>query len=343
MFVDYREKVVLAYRKKREANAISMNLLYPTPAKLKDECLNVYKERPSPKDENTIRLFFGSKDEITDYGQRIKKIEPDRFKPLINFLNGKTTGTDDKNIELLAWLIDFESRPYIYGHNYKDDVEAAVETGSVGCSETTENENSGIAIITSDPDDKNDGSAHYKLTTVTEVSSAYELEEEKPEEVLIPIPVGEKKGKEEVQVIRLGIQAAFGKAGYWKRTTSKPKVRNIIITSIAIVIVFSGSSLFLSNRDQQCMYWTGTRYKPIACNQTVGYTPIIALDTTKVSRLHKITHPDTLTKYSLNRVWYARIDGKLEFYTSDGFHPIYNDRRLKPLSPYILDKYIIKK
>ncbi|MBE9598680.1 hypothetical protein [Pedobacter sp. MC2016-24] len=41
----------------------------------------------------------------------VRKCDPDKFRPLCNFLK-KDIMTREKNIELLAWLIDFRPRPY---------------------------------------------------------------------------------------------------------------------------------------------------------------------------------------------------------------------------------------
>ncbi len=51
------------------------------------------------------------------YLNHIRGFETDKFKPLDNYLKGHTERTDDKNLELLAWLIDFRHRPHIYGTN----------------------------------------------------------------------------------------------------------------------------------------------------------------------------------------------------------------------------------
>jgi hypothetical protein len=49
-------------------------------------------------------------------------MDVDRFRPLINHLNKKTENTDEKNIELLAWLIDFSRRPYTFRlDTFKED------------------------------------------------------------------------------------------------------------------------------------------------------------------------------------------------------------------------------
>lgn len=87
------------------------------------------------------------------------------------------------------------------------------------------------------------------------------------------------------------------------------------------------------------MYWTGDQC--IACNKKIGDTSIIALDTIKVAHLKKVIRPNTFTENSLGKIWYSKIEGKVEFFTSKGFHPIYTDRRLRPVTMYMLNKYII--
>jgi hypothetical protein len=49
--------------------------------------------------------------------------------------------------------------------------------------------------------------------------------------------------------------------------------------------------------------------------------------------------PDTLTQRALGHVWYSKIDGLVEFYTAGGIHPVHRERRLRPLTAYILQKY----
>jgi hypothetical protein len=61
--------------------------------------------------------------------------------------------------------------------------------------------------------------------------------------------------------------------------------------------------------------------------------------TLKGQRFKKITKPDTLTSSSLGHVWYSKIDGAVEFYTADGFHPVHTERRLKPMTVLIMNKY----
>ena len=311
MFDDYKEKVILAYQKKREASAISINLLRPTPGKLRDECLSVYGERCLQKDEKTFRLFFGSKDSLTDYGQSIRKFEIDKFKPLINFLNGKTNVTEEKNIELLAWLINFEPRPYQYGNSYKkEDVKAEIAQEIIDNTQKTEN----------------------KDNSVSPIALNYENGEVENNEVI-----------EETETINREIHAAFGKIDTPKQPVLGSKIKKAITSFMIIAAASGGTYLYVNAQKEECMYWTGDRYKRISCNKKIENVSIIALDTAKAAHLQKITQPDTLTQSSVGKVWYTKIDGEIEFYTTDGFHPVYSDVRLKPITVYILNKYVHRK
>jgi hypothetical protein len=317
MFEDYKEKVILAYQKKKEASSISNNLLHPTPGRLRNECLSIYKERCLQKDEKTFRLFFGPKDNLADYGQSINRVEIDKFRPLINFLKRKTNVTDERNIELLAWLIDFEPRPYQYGINYKEDITAGIAQEIINNSEKTENKDNSAP-----PDEENDETWNTKENDILEERVA--IEENGP--------------------VKPEIQTAFEKFDRPKESLLGSRIKKTIASfMIIIVAVSSGTYVLLRDQNQACMYWTGDHYSPVSCNKKMDDTAIIALDTGKAVHFKKITQTDTLTQSAVGKVWYAKIDGEIEFYTADGFHPIYNDIRLKPITVYILNKYIHRK
>ncbi len=107
---NYQQQVLRDYVQKRDQQILSLNLMKPTPSGLREECLNRYAEKGSPKDDRVLRLFFGPLAAGDDYVQRIKNFDVDKFRPLGKFLKGETADTKDKNIELLAWLIDFQSQ-----------------------------------------------------------------------------------------------------------------------------------------------------------------------------------------------------------------------------------------
>ncbi|MCH5718552.1 hypothetical protein [Niabella hibiscisoli] len=91
---------------------------------------------------------------------------------------------------------------------------------------------------------------------------------------------------------------------------------------------------------KQCMYWTGDHYEAVPCSRKIDDVIVIALDTVKLRRFKKITRPDTITENDIGRVWYTRINKQLEFYTAYDNHPTQPQFRLKPITGYIIDKYI---
>lgn len=314
MFDDYKEKVILTYEEKKKANAISLNLIHPTPGKLKDECLIIYEERPLKKDENLFRSFFESKEDITNFTGSIKTHDIDKFRPLVYFLKRKTTVPDNKNVELLAWLIDFEPRPYDRAFDYK-----------------------GMYIP--------EGGDSPVTPEVPEPPVPLPIDEPidpiPPTKKDLPIPPEIKGIKRIKQIIIQKILAFIEKYKWLKHAVPKSKNEKAAISLIMIFTIASITYVLIID-NKKCMYWTGEHYEAISCEQTVDDVAIIAKDTVKLNHLKKIMHPDTLTLNSLGKVWYVRTYEGLEFYTSDGFHPIYSERRLKPITTHIVDKYILK-
>ncbi|MCD0487166.1 hypothetical protein LPB86_02935 [Pedobacter sp. MC2016-14] len=118
MLEDYKKVVTTCYHLKKVKGQLSSNLSHPTPAKLREECLLVLSARPLGKDEKIIKDFFNLGEISIDYSHSIRKFDADRLRPLVNFLKDKIENPEPRNIELLAWLIDFEPRPYKFGTDY---------------------------------------------------------------------------------------------------------------------------------------------------------------------------------------------------------------------------------
>ncbi|MFN4314014.1 MAG: hypothetical protein ACK4E0_06965 [Chitinophagaceae bacterium] len=110
--IDYIKLVTQSYYRKRDSNELSLLLTKPTPAKIRQACVHTYRERYNPKDEKALTDFFGPAAPGKKFIELMEATEADRFKPLDNYLKGNTEKTDDRNLELLAWLIDFPHRPH---------------------------------------------------------------------------------------------------------------------------------------------------------------------------------------------------------------------------------------
>lgn len=131
---DYIKLVIGAYNKKRTNGKLSPLLIQSTPANIRRECANVYQERNEKKDEQTLRAFFGPAEQGRKLLSVIQKFDVDRFRPLDSYLKEpEKKGINDRNLELLAWLIDFRHRPFVFGMDViLDDEELALITNDLG-------------------------------------------------------------------------------------------------------------------------------------------------------------------------------------------------------------------
>ncbi|HZY36209.1 MAG TPA: hypothetical protein VFE53_06145 [Mucilaginibacter sp.] len=286
MFADYQAEVLQSYQEKKGANQLSLNLIHSTAAKLRNECEVVAVKRYLKKDENTIRSFFGQQNDLTGYVTAIKKFDPEKFKPLDSFLKGNIKNTDQKNIELLAWLIDFEPRPYRVDRDLFNVTDHGISLAS---------------------NEKNKG--------ISEV-------------------VGESEESAQVG----NVQRVLAKEAPRRGTRKSMILVGLVALIIAAVYLFWGHG-----GPEGCMLWAGDRYKQVSCNQKPGDAMVIALDTSKLYHFKKITRQDTITVRSLGRIWYSKINNNVEFFTADGYHPVHVERHLKPLTLYMINKYIVHK
>jgi hypothetical protein len=304
MFIDYQKLVFQDYQKKKADNALSPRLIYPTPAQIKEECIAVCSDRYSKKDEACLIGFFGRREDQAAYMQAIEKHETDKFKPLVNYLRSKVGMTELKNIELLAWLINFEPRPFEYGKRYivEQEDEKVLVAGE-------QEENNGI-----------------------EVSPEFNIAEPEDEEVGMQI-------EEQDENNGTGIPSKI-------ITTSKLNFRILAAGILILLIISVGAGIYLflrPNGPQGCMYWADDHYEAVSCNQKFRDKVVLALDTAKLYHFKRITEPDTITWKSKGSVWYVKVGEGIEFYTSDGFHPVQVEKRLRPVTDYIIYKYVYQK
>lgn len=114
-----------------------------------------------------------------------------------------------------------------------------------------------------------------------------------------------------------------------------------------IILLFMGSISFIAwermatkarmpKAGEKHMYWDGDHYEPVEEGDQKPGVSIIPLDLKTLRQQRKITIPDTLTKYSLGKVWYKGHGRNHEFFTAAGLYPPDTLRTLKPLSLGIL-------
>ncbi|RYD80504.1 MAG: hypothetical protein EOP55_02020 [Sphingobacteriales bacterium] len=296
--INNKVKAVYAvYEKRKNEKSISSNLMDPTPAGLRAECLKVYEEKKFPKEDPALRSFFGPlRGDENNYIETIRKFDIDKFKPVVNFLNGVTTKPNVKVVDLVDWLIATKKpeeppiMPMLPGH---------------------ENHHKEIA------------EANQPKEIESERIDLQQAEVSEPEKVDNVVDVETEKGSE-------------------IKNRQKKNIKKSAWFFIAAMTVFGGSYFGWYFGDKHCMYWNGNEYKPVACNTNIPGEAVVALNAVKVDRLKRITKQDTLTAYSIHKVFYSKINNKVEFYTDSGAHPTDSNRRLLPMSRHILNKYILR-
>ncbi len=116
---EFKELVLTDFDQKITAGQLPSELISPTPGGLKSESVKICERRFDSKDEILLSSFFNKREDVYAYRQAIHNASADVFKPLTNFLKDRSINTALKNIDLLAWLIDFQPRPYHPNLAYK--------------------------------------------------------------------------------------------------------------------------------------------------------------------------------------------------------------------------------
>ncbi|GAB2676094.1 hypothetical protein GCM10027036_32240 [Flavihumibacter cheonanensis] len=293
MFSDYTYLILDEYYTKLGQNKLPPSLLHLRPARLRDECLKVCEERFQPRDLKTLRDFFGVFDGKEECLKLIERIDVDKFRPLINYLNGDTESTNEKNIELLAWLIDFQPRPFELGRKYGRREDGGKEEGGM-----------------------EDGPLQVAAEVLPWTSTA-------PLELAGMLP---RKKTGLLKWVIPGAIAVVTVTGFsiMKLREKPPAIQTFVDTSTS------------------CMYWTGEEYKAVPCNARPGTATIIALDTFQLNHFRKVMQIDTITLRSVGKLWYLKRNNFPEIFTAPGNHPEELNKQLRPLSAYMIKKYILK-
>jgi hypothetical protein len=84
-------------------------LINPSPAKLRDLCILIFKENKNSDDLASFSFFFGF--DFNEGNLNKLKKQTDKFKPLGTFLKGDTELSDLNGMDLVAVLINFQPRP----------------------------------------------------------------------------------------------------------------------------------------------------------------------------------------------------------------------------------------
>ena len=314
MFEDYKRDLLKFFLIRKENHQLPDNLELLGRERLKKECIEVFLRKKSQKDKDFIKSVFDPKNEFEDQFRSIEKFDLDKFRPLINFLTEKVkTIRDDKLVKLFAWLIDFPAYS-----EWRDLNEQELKLIFEEAAKKPEEEEE-----------------------ITEPIGDVKV----PDNIFIPPPIviiGKPTGGSNGEDVTQPEQP--------KEPVYVPKFSPRYIVISCIILLFIGSSSFVAwenstisvrmpKADEKCMYWNEDHYEPVKCNAQIANATITPLDLKKLQRQRKINLSDTLTSYSLGKVWYKGFVKDHEFFTDSGAYPQDIQRVLKPLTNTILTKY----
>lgn len=309
-FDQFQEEVLSAYLRKKAAGELPSQLVTLKRANLRNYIKGRVARGYDKKDDAVVKEYFNPENEYASLDESIRRFDIDKFRPLISYLKLETTSRGDNISKLLAWLIDFEPRPFEEWQKTRnqvkdtDDVSSGSDSGGEEVSPST-------------------GEVEGGSNTIREVIVSDSTNEE-PSGV---VNDGDRKGK---------IQS--------ESTIDNPPVRKpfkpIWIIAIFITCVLVIGALFLNGfGSKHYMYWDGQQYIATSYKEEYSGIDLVPLNRHKLNNFRKIMRPDTLNQDDEKKVWYSKIDKHVEFFTMSGFHPVKRDRSLKAATREILEKY----
>ena len=152
-------------------------------------------------------------------------------------------------------------------------------------------------------------------------------------------PLQDMKGKKEDEVLSL-----VSEVGNEIKTLPVKSILNRhkkVLTKVALLCSLGIGVVTLLPK-KECMQWNTNHYEVVDCStESSGFLdPRIPINKDRLD-LKKLD-PKTIKNYFENgqpRVWYDRIDDKIELFNQPGLHPT-TGKTLKPITRYIINKYL---
>lgn len=114
--------------------------------------------------------------------------------------------------------------------------------------------------------------------------------------------------------------------------------KTLAIISILIIVIAVSGYIGFKNGESHCMVWKHDHYEKVDCTGSIGEKKIVPYI---FNNFRKVQVSDTTTFFKKGEVqiWYDKSNNDVEFFTAPGIHPS-NGKTLKPISEYMIEKYI---
>jgi hypothetical protein len=303
-FAAYKIAVVSAYLQKRD-QAQEDWLIKPTRGRIRQLCCKLVEDGLEKRDEKMLREYLKMQFIDHDFLAAIKKTDVDDFQGLLQFLNKTEINPAEIKVELMAWLIDFPARPFSqYIKEPRNELKIIKEEVEVIPPVQQED--------AEDPDTAFEGQEGPVLKKEEVVGGTVQ-------DNITKGPTPEGKGKEEPAI------------------ESSNKIDRRWLIGIAVLLIGAVILWRVWPGGKKCMYWDNDHYMATSCNVPRLDTPLVPLDQAKLRGFRRIKRVDTLTRYSVDRLWYVRVEDSLEIYSAGGTHPLYPDKRLQAVTDYVVN------
>lgn len=116
-----------------------------------------------------------------------------------------------------------------------------------------------------------------------------------------------------------------------------------------VLLLVLGSGYLINQKffpKEECMQWQKDHYERVDCNMVnqgiMTQNDIIPIDNTiKNLRRIEVNEQTQFFKNDKPLVWYSKSNGKLTYFNSYGINPE-TGKPLKPITKYMIDKYVLK-
>ncbi len=335
-FEDYKKAIKAKYEKEIEGEH-SYNLSSPTTANLRKLCVKRFKSNNNKDDLSAFESFFDipfDKDKKNLFGDD----EMNKLEAVKRFFLGRTENPAEDTIQLAAILVDLQPRPFnkFRIQNDPDDLEFIndlrdtkffnPQNSSDDLTDEVKNEN---VIDPKIEEPEENQSEKYEPIQNEELEPTFAAE--KTESF-------QNQGSTSAQVV--SPISTFVNIG-------KPPSKIWRYSGIAAVLAGLGFISYLALQKKDCMQWSDNHYEEVSCDlkmEGIGTFNAPEPYDERIIDLRRIKVCDTTTFFKNEKavVWYAKVGDSVEFFNTHGMHPE-NGRALRPITPYIIHKYVVKK
>lgn len=327
-FDDYKIAVKNRYEEARNSEYFDY-LDNPTRAKLRNLCWELFQQQNRNQDDlNVFSSLLGLPFDINRKNKFDEQI--DKFRPIEKYFKGETDPANVEAVNMAAILVGFEIRPFnkFRIHNlYRDEIQ------------NDDADNCEISNKERQPIDSSLILETFLDKKESERGIEKGIVEKKHDEVT-------ESGKVNEIAIREAEPKAISLFLIIKEKLLNRLKRKIKVTAIgvAIVLCVGFTAIYEFFPSKGCMQWTGTKYEIVDCDLKAPDNNIELLDANQVN-MERIKVCDT-TAFFVNEkavVFYARSSDSLECFNQIGYHPERRSLYLKPITHYMIGRYVSNK